>query len=468
VGSEEGEAARAAEEAPVASLAEAVALPAPYAALSDQAALEALPKGAAQLAALCDRGHDDPVTDRLCAPGVSIGSLEDLERTLGLGFSAKVGNGELGNPAFAILSHSTSLTGRHVSPINPRAFLFSNPATKGRLLGAPQANPDFVALAFVRGEPLAELVSRDRKTKALRFFLVRFELDCEKTHCAPGDLYGPAIEGGWRGLSVYDDTDLENTIFDCNVCHQPGGPSAPKMLRMIEQRFPWTHFFRDADEGKDLISDYYSAHAVDERYAGIDGRLLRNSEPSRLEGLVENEGFMEQPEELPTNALAQYVMARWSLDTQPEYAALFERAQKGSGLPVPFPAARFADSARLREAALGYKSARKSKDWKSVPSLASLHSEEAAWRSGLAPAPHSDGASIVVQMCSRCHNGSLDPTLSRARFDATRLDAMSEAELALAVERMKLPESSPLKMPPPRFGSLTEEQIEMVTRDLVH
>jgi len=33
---------------------------------------------------------------------------------------------------------------------------------------------------------------------------------------------------------------------------------------------------------------------------------------------------------------------------------------------------------------------------------------------------------------------------------------------------MKLPESSPLKMPPPRFGSLTDEQIEMVTRDLVH
>src|SRR5213075_105197 len=35
-----------------------------------------------------------------------------------------------------------------------------------------------------------------------------------------------------------------------------------------------------------------------------------------------------------------------------------------------------------------------------------------------------DGRGILVHACAQCHNARLDQTLSRARFDATNLDAL--------------------------------------------
>ena len=119
--------------------------------------------------------HDDVVTERLCEAR-DVRSLADLQKALGIGFVSKVGNGDLGNPAFAFLTHSTSLTGRSASPINPRVFVFTNPKSKGRLSAPARPTKDFVAMAFVRGEPLVELASRDRETGELRFFLVRIDL----------------------------------------------------------------------------------------------------------------------------------------------------------------------------------------------------------------------------------------------------------------------------------------------------
>lgn len=437
-------------------------------AVRDQGALEHLPKADAQWEVLCGRGNADVVSERLCA-NRNIRSLRDLQAALGLAFNSRIGNGELGNPAFALLSHSTSLTGRSVSPLNPRAFLFTNPATKGPLPGKPVPNPDFVAMAFARGEPLVELAARDRKTGVLRFFLVRFDLGCETDKdCSAGDVYSPSIESGWKGLSVYDDTDLTNTVFDCTVCHQPAGPSSPKMLRMIEQRFPWTHFFRDKDEGRELLDDYFTAHNRSESYAGIPGSLVSWSEPARLEGLVENEGFIVQPGELPTKALAQMVSTGKLLTKVPAYEVLYQQAKTGDGPTIPFPYARFVDKGRFKTTASQYLATLTERAPEAeFPELRDLHTDEAKWRTGLKPEPNSDGASIVVQMCARCHNSNLDQSLSRARFDATKLSELDASERALAVARMKLPSSSSLKMPPERFGSLNDEEIEAATKALL-
>jgi hypothetical protein len=432
-----------------------------HSAVADQAVLAHLPAGDAQWQALCGRGHDDVVSERLCKSR-GVRSLAELQAALGIGFVSKIGNGDFGNPAFAFLSHSTSLTGRSVSPINPRVFVFTDPSTRGPIAGPPKPTEDFVALGFARGEPLVELVARDRTTNELRFFLVRFELGCEREQggCSSWDLFGPSVEGGWVGLSVYDDADLENTVFDCNVCHQPNGPSTRKLLRMSQQRFPWTHFFRDKDQGKELVDEYFLAHDKREVYGGVPGQLVSWSEPARLEGLVEHEGFIEQPGELPTKALVQRIVAGKPLAGEPTYAAFFAAAQAGRGVTMPFPDARFVEKERYKLASATYrKTLAGTLDVEAFPSIAELHSDEARWRTGRRPAPDADGKGIVVQMCARCHNGSLDPSLSRARFDATALDTMDEAELALAIERMKLPSGSPLKMPPERFGELTEEEI---------
>jgi cytochrome c553 len=427
-------------------------------ALHDQATLAHLPTSEAQWSRLCARGHADPITERLCKRP-KLESLADLFSALGLSFTSHIGNGELGNPSFALLSHSTSLAGRHVSPINPRVFVFTSPATEGPISGAGKKDPGFIALAFARGEPLVELAARDTKTGELRFFLVRVALPCEGAGCSAAELYGPSIESGWDDVSVYDDTDLENTVFDCNVCHQPGGPSSPKMLRMIEQRPPWTHFFRDNDQGKLLVADYFRAHDKSETYGGVPGHLVSWSEPARLEGLVEHEGFIQQPLELPTRDLARQVMKGEDPAKLPAYVALYERARVGQSLPVPFPDYAFVAPATLATAAKTYRELIKPDAPLLDAELGDLHSQDARARVGLVPSPGADGEAVLLQMCARCHNGSLDQSLSRANFDATRLGALDEAERARAIERMRLPDSSPLKMPPPRFGSLSERDI---------
>ncbi len=436
-------------------------------ALRDQAALAHLPRGAEQLAALCDRGNADPVSIKLCS-AKRIGSLADLLDALGLAFNSKIGNGELGNPSFALLGHSTSLAARHVSPINPRVFIFTSPKTEGPIRGKAEADPDFIALAFSRGEPLVELVARDEHTRELRFFLVRFELGCERTDlpanegCGERDLYTPAVEQSWTGASVYDDRDLANTLFDCNTCHQPGGPGTPKMLRMIEQRPPWTHFFRDSDQGKLLIGDYFTAHDKSETYGGIPGALVSWSEPARLEGLVEHEGFMHQPLELPTRDLARMVMKGEQPADLPSYVELFERARAGKSLPVPFPDYTFVEPRTLARAADGYK--KLDKTIAGELGLDRLHSDSARSRVGLAAEPGATGEAILLAMCARCHNDTLDQSLSRARFDTTHLADLDAKEKALIVERLRLPASSPLKMPPMRFGALSTEEIERVAK----
>src|SRR4051794_10063499 len=92
-------------------------------------------------AELCDPGvpadptfpdQADRITNRFCQdakPGGVIPKpkgLKDLLTLLGLDFkNPNGGNGVGGNPAFAILGHSSALTARKVSSITPTAFVFT-------------------------------------------------------------------------------------------------------------------------------------------------------------------------------------------------------------------------------------------------------------------------------------------------------------------------------------------------------
>lgn len=66
-----------------------------------------------------------------------------------------------------------------------------------------------------------------------------------------------------------------------------------------------------------------------------------------------------------------------------------------------------------------------------------------------------DGATLLTHYCARCHNPTLDQTLTRARFDATRPGELSDSVKARAIERLGLPADSPWVMPPARFGELS-------------
>jgi hypothetical protein len=315
-----------------------------------------LESGKAQLDALCSRGHADLISDRVCARP-DIGGLADLERALGLSFVRGVANGTGGNPAFALLGHSTSISGRLVSAINPRAFLFTNPASTSRLVGEAHPNPSFVALAFTRGEQFVELVDRDRESKELRFFLVRFRQACNESGCTAFDLFSSGVERDWKSVDVYDDSDLRGTTFDCLVCHQPKGPDSPRMLRMHELQLPWTHFFRDDEGGRRLVNLFRSAHGT-ESYAGIPGAAIGESAPTRLEGLVENEGFAKQPNEFPTLKIAiELSKPRAKPRDSASWRSLEQGALESGIFPIPYSKVSASNPRLLSLAASAYKKA---------------------------------------------------------------------------------------------------------------
>lgn len=426
---------------------------------------DGLLKGDEQLAALCARGHRDPVSLRLCAkPGPRIGNLVELEDALGLAFrpGASV-NGGGGNPSFVFLGHTTSLGARHVSAINPRVILHTNPASSAQVPpGTEKRDPNFVAMAFQRGEQSAEIVARDPETHELRFFLVRFEQACNAAGCSRFDLFGPAIENSWTGVSVYEDVDIVNTPVDCLVCHQPGGPGTPKMLRMQERRTPWTHFFRvDRPGGEQMIADYRLAHDKSETYGGVPGRMVPASDPARLEGLVENEGFRDQPNEFPAFSIDQETrLYGVEPEKSPAWAKRFAKVLAGEVIAMPYPAARASDPTRLREAAVAYRGVLAGdQPAEQLPDYSALLRETARPMVSLRPRQGLDGEGILRQMCQRCHNSSLDQTLSRAAFDVSRLDSMLREEKEEAKRRLRLPPSSPRHMPPDRFGELSPAEI---------
>lgn len=445
-----------------------------------------LPVGDAQRKELCARGHEDVISGIFCGDEApTIRSLVDLQRALDLSFDNPglpqrdnvTGNGRAGNPAFVFLGHTTSLTARIVSPISPRVIVFTPPVHTGRSGGYTaskfQADPDFRALAFTRGEQIVELVDRDPKTGDLRFFVVRFEQACNEREegCSSWELFGPGVEKDWRRVTVYDDTDLENTPADCNVCHQPDGHGTKRKLLMQALRTPWTHFFRqNRDGGRWLIHQYRQAHTEAETFAGIPGGEVFTSDPALLEGLVENEGFIEQPVPLHANAIESEIEAKDHQDNPIlalAWQIVFKRALRGEIPGVGYPVVDFVDADRMARASRAYAAVmagQASPD--QAPYLGDMHRDEVRFRVGLGPKPGQDGRGIMRNVCRRCHNPTRNPKLTRARFDVDALDRLPIPELEKAKRRLREPVDSPHRMPPARFGVLSEEQIATIEAEL--
>jgi hypothetical protein len=443
--------------------------------------------GAAQLAQLCARGNADAVSKAFCATSTppTITSITDLQALVGLAFQAgNNDNGTGGNPAFVLTGHSTSLVTQFTTPINPRAIIFTPPNTRGRV-GTPKPLASFVAMGFVRGEQFVELVSNDPTANAgagdLRFFLFRFEQACNGTvnGCNLNDLLTPAVESNITSYSLYQDVDVQNTIFDCLQCHQPAGVGTPNILRMQELQNPWGHFFRNnRSNGQQMLAAFTAAHGTTETYAGIPGAVINNPannnnngagpftgegpDPAALEGLVENQGFQKQPNEFDTGTLLNNgESAGWE--------TLYQNAENGLDIPPPYHENLPTDPTLLASATTAYKTAMTN----SSPLTTDIRDIFLATAlPDLTFAPNatfltsSDGTALLTQMCHQCHNPSLDQTLTRARFDVTKLTTMPAAELQKAIVRLNLPADSFQKMPPTRFRALSPAEITLATQVL--
>jgi hypothetical protein len=422
---------------------------------------------------LCDRARVDEVRDIFCAPTPpAIRGLRDLQDLLRLSPPAPpvVAADRPPPPSFAadtlarsattfsVLGHSTALSGRLVSPINPRAIILGTNT----------------AMTFQRGIQRIELITRDRNTDRLNFYLLSFEQACSQRAqgCSPGDLYTPRIESAWTAVELRDDEDLKNTSSDCRQCHQRGRETPTLLMRELES--PWTHFFEPIFEGdsigalpgvrgRDLMADYLQAKG-DELYGGFEIQTVTGIAPFLLQTTVPPLQPLLFDAPRIYDERYPYGPDGYASDPSPSptWDAGYEAFKRGEQLALPYFEQRVSDvgkQAKLSEAYARYRSGEISAD--ELPDMADIFPDDPHVRAqiGLQTEPDATPVEALIQACGSCHNDVLDQSISRARFsiDLSRLD---RSELDLAIERIQRPRAAPGAMPPPEARQLDAETRE--------
>ncbi len=451
---------------------------------------ETLKDPAAAHAELCD--HDpadttfpdaaDRITNRFCQdvrPGGVVPTphgLDELLQILGLPFANhQTGNGVNGNPAFAILGHSSALTARKVSSITPTAFVFTPLLPDGTL------PPDYMFLAFDPGEPFVEVASYSPSDAAVNFYLVLFDKQCTTAPggCGPNDMLTPNQITGWSNVRIYESTTLlSNTIADCRECHIGSGKDDPLnpdplILRMQEIETPFTHWFSSQTAGgQALLADFHAAHGTAEDYGPIPAALVDQSDPAQMAAFIKKAGFAQQPNAFPSAQVEAEVIdaqprepmvnvpAGWSATWNDVYQA----AAAGQFIAAPYHDVKVTDPGKLAHMTAAYRSVLHGgalgEDIRDVfldTGLADM---------GFAPQDDMDGRALLAQQCEQCHNSRLDLTISRDLFLVDQLDQMSRAEKDKAIDRISTPTDTRLTMPPPLFRTLTPGQRQAIIAEL--
>ena len=490
-------------------------------ALIDEHALEGLDHGETQMDKVCKQnvGKTNIVIQKFCIEKIRPKSLVELQAALGFNFvtvsADRDDNGANGNPAFAFQGHSSSLVGSFTSSINPRVVIMSP-----ELLDNNTINPNFVVMGFVRGEQFVEIIVNNGDpdgdlVQNLALFLVAFKQACnkKKSGCSPGELLTPAVESNWTEFTIYSADDLKNTIADCLQCHQPEGPGTAEILRMQELRNPWTHWFRDNTDGQALIDDYYAAHGQDEVYGGVPGIMIQASDPQKLENLVRGNGFQELQvgqAEFPTRDIADEINAANPAQPQdntipgvsPTWEQLYQLSVRGVSadgrtvIPIPYHDVKVTEPsllAKYTQQYQGFKQGAVSTDeFEDHRNVLKLDQREKA-DMGFALRAEATPEEMLTLACAQCHNSKLDQDISRSLFDVNLAEMGDRAkeEIDVAIERLTLgysPEALKKKgvkfvdekgkeiklhkgehlltMPPRRFKTLTDDQIDQLIKYL--
>jgi cytochrome c553 len=443
----------------------------------EQLWLSHLPRGAEQLAAVCAGRPRDPIARAFCG-GASprLERLADLYRLLAIDRADhhEIG-GAQGNRKVALTASSSSVVTRSVSAVNPRIVVFSYP-----FVGPAEGRDEAVAAAFVRGEPFVELAGYDAATKTLNFYLLTYERAAATARCPTEGCYLPEVETGWTGWTLYRDSDLEDTPFDCLSCHRPGGPSGRKVFRMQELEEPWTHWFPFSEasgvtvscagkgetpfpaEADALWAAFSAAHEGEEAYGGIPLAEIRTSAAGHnLELFVKSHALAAfgsheggaQPSPFDSRLVREEAICTSKSAT---FASYQREVVAGRRAPLPAIDPDPSDPAKRARAIASYRAARAATEAR--PSLGAeledLLSSDARRQMSHVPDEASGGAAILTQMCGRCHGEAVDPKLRRARFSVARLDRLSAAEKDALLDRLRLPRDAPGLMPPRRFGEL--------------
>jgi hypothetical protein len=428
---------------------------------ADSDPLSGLPTGVDQWSAVCAKHLGDAISAKFCAGAAppKLTSLADLEALLGLTVRPNPTNDPTinANVRFTLNGESTGLGLRTVNPVLPRAFLMT-PAV------GTSPNPSYQVLAFARGEPLVELVANDPTARTLRFFLLRFHPACEATGCGNADLQTAAIESGWTGYTLYDDATIGNTTLDCLNCHQPGGPSTNKILRMQELTNPWAHwFYPERPETKAIVDDFLAAHGS-ESYAGIPSALVMPSRPFALMTLLQINGFGTQPNGFNSLTINTEIAATGS---SPTWAGLYASAVAGQSIPTSYFTNPY-DAAKVQAAIAAHQQLLAGTlPPAQLPDLREAIDDTVLDEMSIHPKAGLDGKGILVHMCQMCHNSRLDPSISRARVNVEQLAQLPRGEKDLAIQRLQLPPGDRHAMPPARFHELSAAERQLAIDELM-
>ena len=103
---------------------------------------------------------------------------------------------------------------------------------------------------------------------------------------------------------------------------------------------------------------------------------------------------------------------------------------------------------------------------KSLPDIREVFLDTGLRDMGFAPKAGLDGRQLLVQLCQECHNANLDMTISRERFLVDQLDSMTRAERDVAVARLNTPIDNRLAMPPALFRTITNDEKQLMIKEL--
>jgi hypothetical protein len=398
--------------------------------------------------------------------------LSDLMVQLGIDFKDPNGeNGAGGNPAFAILAHSSALTARKISTITPTVFVFTPPNADGTPVGG-----QYVLLGFDPGEQFVEVAVHDPSVDTVNFYVIFFDQACTSspTGCSYTDLLTPQLITGWSNVRVFEmTTTLGDTILDCHVCHETNNAANP-FLRMQEIEPPFTHWFSSStDGGRALLADFHAAHGTTEQYGPIPAALIDKSDPSKLATFIQEAGFGDQPNAFRSTQIEAEVTASQKgqpvvnvpIGVSPTWQALYDNAANGLFIATPYHDVKVTDPVKLTSMTAAYQ------QWlggtlTDLPDIRDVFLDEGLRDMGFAPKLGLDGRGLLVEMCEQCHNANLDMTQSREKFLVDQLDQMSREEKNVAIQRLGLDSSTRLRMPPPLFRTITDTERELMVLEL--
>jgi hypothetical protein len=144
---------------------------------------------------------------------------------------------------------------------------------------------------------------------------------------------------------------------------------------------------------------------------------------------------------------------------------LFDASVAGLAIPPPYHDVKVTDPNKLQYVTDQYK-AFVAGQVTELPDIRRVFLDDALVDMTMKPKPGLSGKQVLVQMCAQCHNPNLDQSISRAKFDVTRMGSMSSAEKAETINRLKLPASNRLHMPPAMMRNMTPDALNAAIAEL--